>query len=103
MTDAYAREEQNNALLSSLQAKSSQLKHITLNIYDNARDQTTLDNTNEAFSSMGTNLKSSMGRLTRMAKSGDKVAVLKLAAMISGVVLFVWVVGGWILRLVFGK
>jgi len=38
-----------------------------------------------------------------MAKSGDKVAVLKLAAIISGVVIFVWVVGGWILRLVFGK
>lgn len=48
-------------------------------------------------------MKGSMGRLTRMARSGDKVAVLKLAAIISGVVIFVWVVGGWILRLVFGK
>ncbi|KAK5946733.1 hypothetical protein PMZ80_000876 [Knufia obscura] len=103
MTDAYAREEQNNALLSSLHAKSSQLKHITLNIYDNARDQSTLDNTNEAFSSMGTNLRSSMGRLGRMAKSGDKVAVLKLAGIISAVVIFVWVVGGWIFGLVFGR
>lgn len=38
-----------------------------------------------------------------MAKSGDKVAVLKLAGIISAVVLFVWIVGGWIVRLVFGK
>lgn len=52
---------------------------------------------------MGTNLKSSMGRLTRMAKSGDRIAVLKLAGIISGVVIFVWVVGGWLVRLVFGK
>jgi len=52
---------------------------------------------------MGTNLKSSMGRLTRMAGSGDKVAVLKLAGIISAVGVFVWIVGGWILGLVFGK
>ncbi|KAJ9660558.1 hypothetical protein H2198_002495 [Neophaeococcomyces mojaviensis] len=103
MTEAYAREEQNNALLASLHAKSSQLKHITLNIYDNARDQAVLDNTNEAFSSMGTNMKSSMGRLTRMAQQGDKVSVLKLAGIIIVVVLVVWVVGGWILRLIFGR
>ncbi|KAK5078696.1 hypothetical protein LTS08_006338 [Lithohypha guttulata] len=103
MTDAYSREEQNNALLSSLQQKSAQLKHITLNIYDNARDQSTLDNTNEAFQSMGTNLRSSMGRLGRMARQGDKIAVFKLAAVIVGVVLVVWVVGGWLVRLVFGR
>lgn len=103
MADAYAREEQNNALISSLQAKSSQLKHITLNIYDNARDQDMLNNTNEAFSNMGTNLKSSVGRLTRMAQSGDKVAVFKLAAIIIVVVLVVWLVGGWLFRLIFGR
>lgn len=62
-----------------------------------------LDNTNEAFSSMGTNLKGSMGRLTRMAKQGDRVAVLKLAGIIVGVVLVVWVVGGWIWGLLFGR
>lgn len=44
-----------------------------------------------------------MGRLGRMAKSGDKVAVLKLAGIISAVVIFVWVVGGWIFGLVFGR
>lgn len=38
-----------------------------------------------------------------MAKNGDKVAVLKLAGIISGVVIFLWVVGGWVFGLVFGK
>jgi len=38
-----------------------------------------------------------------MAQQGDKVAVFKLAAIIIGVVLVVWVVGGWILRLIFGR
>lgn len=52
---------------------------------------------------MGTNLKSSMGRLTRMAKQGDKIAVFKLAAIIIVVVLAVWIVGGWIFRLIFGR
>ena len=38
-----------------------------------------------------------------MAKSGDRVAVLKLAGIIIGVVVFIWVVGGWIFGLVFGR
>lgn len=38
-----------------------------------------------------------------MARQGDKVAVFKLAAVIVGVVLVVWVVGGWLVRLVFGR
>lgn len=94
---------QNNALLSSLATKTSHLKNITLNIYDHARDQDVLDNTSSAFSSMGTNLKSSVGRLTRMAGQGDKIAVLKVAAIIIGAFLVVWFVGGWILRLLFGR
>jgi hypothetical protein len=68
MSDAYTRESQNNALLSSLSAKTTQLKHITLDIYDNARAQGTLDNTNEVFSSMGDGLRGSAGRLGRMAR-----------------------------------
>lgn len=44
-----------------------------------------------------------MGRLTRMAKQGDKVAVFKLAAIIIVVVLAVWIVGGWLIRLIFGR
>lgn len=94
---------QNNALLSSLATKTSHLKNITLNIYDHARDQDVLNNTSSAFSSMGTNLKSSVGRLTRMAGQGDKIAVLKVAAIIIGAFLVVWFVGGWILRLLFGR
>lgn len=103
MSDAYAREEQNNALLSSLSQKTSALKHITLDIYDNARNQSTLDNTNEVFSSMSTNIRGSAGRLTRMARQGDKVAVLKIAAVGVVSVLVLWYVGGWILGLLLGS
>ncbi|KIW96180.1 uncharacterized protein Z519_03247 [Cladophialophora bantiana CBS 173.52] len=103
MADAYAREEQNNALLSSLSQKTSALKHITLDIYDNARSQGTLDNTNEVFSSMSTNIRGSAGRLTRMARQGDKVAVLKVAGIIVVGGLLVWWIGGWILGLFFGR
>jgi len=103
MADAYSREEQNNALLSSLSAKTSALKHITLDIYDNARSQSTLDNTNEVFSSMSTNIRGSAGRLTRMARQGDRMAVLKIAGVVIVVGLLVWWVGGWILGLVLGR
>ncbi|EXJ72801.1 blocked early in transport 1 [Cladophialophora psammophila CBS 110553] len=103
MADAYGREEQNNALLSSLSQKTSALKHITLDIYDNARSQGTLDNTNEVFSSMSTNIRGSAGRLTRMARQGDKVAVLKVAGIIVVGGLLVWWIGGWILGLFFGR
>ncbi|CCF47549.1 hypothetical protein CH063_15898, partial [Colletotrichum higginsianum] len=39
----------------------------------------------ETFSSMSTQLKGSAGRLTRMAASGNKVAILKLSGIIIGV------------------
>ncbi|KIV92001.1 hypothetical protein PV10_06483 [Exophiala mesophila] len=102
MSDAYAREEQNNALLASLSQKTSALKHITLDIYDNARSQDTLDNTNEVFSNMSTTIRGSAGRLTRMARQGDKVAVLKLAGGLVVVILLLYWVGGWIWGLLFG-
>jgi blocked-early-in-transport protein 1 len=34
---------QNNELLNSLSSKVSALKHVTIDIYDNARDQDSLD------------------------------------------------------------
>ncbi|KAL9623619.1 MAG: hypothetical protein Q9160_002075 [Pyrenula sp. 1 TL-2023] len=97
MSDAYHREEQNNALLASLSQKTSQLKHVTLDIYDNARSQDTLDNTSEVFSNMTGSLRGSAGRLTRMARSGDKVAVFKLAGIIIATVLVFY----FIIRLIF--
>ncbi|ETI27715.1 hypothetical protein G647_00164 [Cladophialophora carrionii CBS 160.54] len=103
MADAYAREEQNNALLTSLSQKTSALKHITLDIYDNARNQGTLDSTNEVFSSMSSNIRGSAGRLTRMARQGDRVAVLKVAGVVIVAGLLVWWVGGWILGLLLGR
>ena len=64
-----------------------------MNIYDNARNQELIDSSNETFSNLSTSLKSSAGRLGRMAQQGNKVAIFKLAGMIVGVVLLLW----WIL------
>jgi len=66
---------------------------VTVDIYDNARDQGVIDSISETFSTMGTSLKGSARRLGVMASQGNKVAVLKLAGMVVGVV----VVGYWVL------
>ena len=87
--------------MSSLSAKTSQLKHITLDIYDNARSQGTLDNTNEVFSNMSTSVRGSMGRMTRMASQGDKLSVVKLAGMLIVVFLVLYFVLGWLWHLFF--
>lgn len=97
------RNRQNNDLLSSLAAKSSALKHVTLNIYDNARSQDVIDNTNETFSNMSTSIRGSAGRLGRMAKSGDKMAILKLAAILVVTVVVLWWILGLVWSLVFGR
>ncbi|KAI5297889.1 hypothetical protein KEM55_004115 [Ascosphaera atra] len=102
MADAYAREEcafplsQNNAILNSLASKTNALKSITLDIYDQARDQETIHHTGEVFSSMGTGLKSSAGRLTHMARQGDRIAIFKLAAMVVVAGVLVYYLLKWI-------
>ncbi|KAL9116643.1 MAG: hypothetical protein Q9187_006832 [Circinaria calcarea] len=93
MSDAYERESQNNSRLSELSSKVSALRGVTVDIYDNARNQDVIDSSNEVFSSLSTSLKSSAGRLGRMAQQGNKVAILKLAGGIVGVVIVLW----WIL------
>ncbi|KAI4239165.1 MAG: hypothetical protein LQ349_000570, partial [Xanthoria aureola] len=87
---------QNNSRLDELSSKISALRGVTIDIYDNARNQDVLDSSNEVFSSMTTSIKGSAGRLGRMAQSGNKVAVLKLAGMIVGVVVVLWWVLGWL-------
>jgi len=94
MSDAYERERQNNNRLSELSAKVTALRGVTVDIYDNARAQDVIDNTSDTFSSMSTSLKGSAGRLGRMAASGNKVAIFKLAGMIIGTVIALWVVWG---------
>lgn len=96
MSEAYEREQQNNALLSSLSSKVSALKSVTIDIHDNAHDHNTLDHSNEVFSSFSSNLRGSASRLTRMAKQGDTVAVLKVAGIVAAVGLAIWVILGWI-------
>jgi len=90
MSEAYERERQNNARLDELSAKVSALRGVTMDIYDNARAQEVIDTTTDTFSSMGTQLKGSAGRLGRMAASGNKVAILKLSAIIVGIVLVLY-------------
>ncbi|KAK4506759.1 hypothetical protein PRZ48_000492 [Zasmidium cellare] len=95
MSEAYERERQNNDSLTSLQQKVSQLRSVTVDIYDHARDQGVLDSTSETFSSMSTSLKGSARRLGVMASQGNKVAIFKLAGIIIAVVVLVWWVGSW--------
>jgi len=76
---------------------------VTLNIYDQARNQEVLDSTNETYANMSTSLRGSAGRLGRMAKSGDRIAVLKVAGIVITVVFAVWWIGGWIWGLIFGR
>ncbi|KAH6679663.1 hypothetical protein B0J14DRAFT_581310 [Halenospora varia] len=94
MSDAYERERQNNSRLSELSAKVSALRGVTVDIYDNARQQDVIDDTSNTFSSMSTSLKGSAGRLGRMAASGNKVAIFKLSGIIIGIVLALWFLWG---------
>lgn len=43
MSDAYERERQNNSRLEELSSKVSALRGVTVNIYDNAREQGVID------------------------------------------------------------
>ncbi|KAI6088571.1 hypothetical protein F4821DRAFT_233272 [Hypoxylon rubiginosum] len=96
MAEAYERERQNNARLEELSAKVSSLRGVTVDIYDNARAQDVIDNTSDTFSSMSTQLKGSAGRLGRMAASGNKVAILKLSAILVGIFLVLYYILKWI-------
>ncbi|KAI1301091.1 hypothetical protein F5Y03DRAFT_362993 [Xylaria venustula] len=96
MSEAYERERQNNARLEELSAKVSSLRGVTVDIYDNARAQDVIDNTNDTFASMSTQLKGSAGRLSRMAASGNKVAILKLSGILVGTFLVLYYIIKWI-------
>lgn len=93
MSEAYERERQNNSRLDELSAKVSALRGVTIDIYDNARAQDVIDNTSDTFSTMRTQLTGSAGRLGRMAAAGNKVAILKLSAILIGAVLVLYY--GW--------
>ncbi|KAK8190088.1 hypothetical protein HDK77DRAFT_482225 [Phyllosticta capitalensis] len=43
MSEAYERERQNNSRLDELAGKVSALRGVTIDIYDNARDQHVID------------------------------------------------------------
>jgi blocked-early-in-transport protein 1 len=86
---------QNNDSLASLQAKVSQLRSVTVDIYDNARDQHVIDNTSESFSNMTTSIKGSARRLGVMASQGNKIAVFKLAGIIVATVVVLWWILSW--------
>ncbi|KAK5124943.1 hypothetical protein LTR85_001133 [Meristemomyces frigidus] len=95
MSEAYERERQNNDSLTALQQKVTQLRSVTVDIYDNARDQGVIDSTSETFSTMGTSLKGSARRLGVMASQGNKVAIFKLAGGIVGVLVLMYWVLSW--------
>lgn len=88
---------QNNDSLSALSSKVSALRSVTIDIYDNARDQGVIDSTTDTFSNMTTSLKGSARRLGVMASQGNKVAVLKLAGIIIATVLVLYWLLSWFL------
>jgi len=90
MSESYERERQNNARLDELSAKVSALRGVTIDIYDSARSHEVIESTTDTFSSMGTQLKGSAGRLGRMAASGNKVAIFKLSGIMIGAVLVLY-------------
>lgn len=90
MSEAYERERQNNSRLDELASKVTALRGVTIDIYDNARQQDILDSTNDTFTSMSSQLKGSAGRLTRMAASGNRIAILKLSGILIGVFIFLY-------------
>jgi blocked early in transport 1 len=53
-------------------------------------ERLTLRTQSDTFSSMTTQIKGSAGRLGRMAASGNKVAILKLSAIIVGILLVLY-------------
>ncbi|KAF8476169.1 hypothetical protein BDZ91DRAFT_208967 [Kalaharituber pfeilii] len=89
-------ERQNNARLDELASKVSALRGVTVDIYDSARDQRLLDANNDAFASLSTSLKSSAGRLRHMANNPRRVQVLRVAAIITGAILVLWFVWGFL-------
>lgn len=70
---------------------------MTIDIYDNARDQGVIDATTDTFGSMSSSLRGSARRLGVMASQGNKVAVFKLA----GIIVVSIVVLYWILTWIF--
>jgi len=51
---------------------------------------------NEVFSSFNTSIKNSVGRVRLMAQSGGKMSTLRMAAMIVGAVVVLYVIWGWL-------
>ncbi|KAF8535988.1 hypothetical protein BDD12DRAFT_853068 [Trichophaea hybrida] len=95
MSEAYERERQNNALLSELSQKVTALRGVTVDIYDQARDHQVIDSSNEVFASFHTSLKNSAGRVRLMAQNGGKIQILRLAAMMVGGVVVLYLLCGW--------
>ncbi|KUI69222.1 Protein transport protein sft1 [Cytospora mali] len=93
MSEAYERERQNNSRLDELSSKVSALRGVTIDIYDNARAQDVIDNTSDTFSSMRSQLTGSASRMGRMAAAGNKVAIMKLSAILVGTVMVLYY--GW--------
>ncbi|KAF2858661.1 hypothetical protein K470DRAFT_220804, partial [Piedraia hortae CBS 480.64] len=81
---------QNNDSLAALSQKVSQLRDVTMDIYDRASDHSLIESTGETFSSAGAGVRSSMRKLGIMARRGEPVAIFKLAAGLVISVLLLW-------------
>lgn len=95
MSEAYERERQNNALLEDLAHKVTTLRGVTVDIYDNARDHALIDDSNNLFESFHSSLKNSVGRVRLMSQNSNKTQTLKLAGMMVGTIIVMYMVWGW--------
>ncbi|KAF8459404.1 hypothetical protein BGX38DRAFT_1148408 [Terfezia claveryi] len=89
-------ERQNNARLDELASKLTALRGVTVDIYDNARDQRLLDQNTDAFASLSASFKGSAGRLRHMANNSSRVQIFRLAAILTGGALILWFIWGWL-------
>jgi blocked-early-in-transport protein 1 len=96
MSNSYTLASQNNDALSALSSKVSALRGVTVDIFDQASDRTLINANQDAMGGMLPQLKGSITRLGRTAQAGNKMAILKLAGIIVGVVLVLYWVLGWL-------
>ncbi|KAK6333342.1 hypothetical protein TWF718_011157 [Orbilia javanica] len=96
MSEAWERERQNNARLDDLAGKVSSIRDFTINIYNQASDQRLIDDNNDTFSNMTNSVKNTANRLTRMAKNTSSIQTFRLAGIIIGVVVVLWIIWGWL-------
>ncbi|EIM83821.1 uncharacterized protein STEHIDRAFT_123411 [Stereum hirsutum FP-91666 SS1] len=95
LEDTY--EAQNDQRLDELHSKIRTLRGVTTDIYDDAeRQNLTLDETSNSFTSFTSSLTASASRMTRSFSPGT-LTIMRISAYVVG-----FLIGVWLLRGIFG-